>query len=311
MARALGSLDLPHDPRLLVGLTTGDDAGVYKIREDLALIQTIDFITPVVDDPFFFGQIAAANALSDVYAMGGDPLMAMNVVCFPACKLDMGVLGEILKGGLSKVKEAGAVLVGGHSVDDLELKYGLSVTGVVHPEKVVTNAGARPEDLLFLTKPLGLGIVATAIKGGLAEPPVAEKVGKIMATLNRDSSREMLKRGVHACTDVTGFGLVGHGLEMARASGVTLEIELDMLPIIKEALEYAAMGLIPAGAYDNQECYREEVDYAREPGDLEMFLYDPQTSGGLLIALTSDTAHDFPWPCIGRVVEGEGRIRIL
>ena len=294
-----------------MGLTTGDDAGVYKLREDLALIQTVDFITPVVDDPFLFGEIAAANALSDVYAMGGQPLTVLNVVCFPGCKLGMEVLEKVLAGGLNKVKEAGALLVGGHSVDDLELKYGLAVTGVVHPEKVVTNAGARPGDLLFLTKPLGLGIVATAVKGGLADPAVAKKAGEIMATLNRDASLAMLERGVHACTDVTGFGLVGHGLEMARASGVTLELELERLPIIKEALEYAAMGLIPAGAYDNQECYRARVDYGRDPGELEMFLYDPQTSGGLLIALPPRGADGFPWPCIGRVVPGEGRIRIV
>ena len=294
-----------------MGLITGDDAGVYKLREDLALIQTIDFITPVVDDPFLFGEIAAANALSDVYAMGGQPLTVLNVVCFPGCKLGMEVLEKVLAGGLNKVKEAGALLVGGHSVDDLELKYGLAVTGVVHPEKVVTNAGARPGDLLFLTKPLGLGIVATAIKGGLADPPVAKKAGEIMATLNRDASLAMLERGVHACTDVTGFGLVGHGLEMARASGVTLELELERLPVIEEALEYAAMGLIPAGAYDNQECYRDRVDYGRDPGELEMLLYDPQTSGGLLMALPPRGAHGFPWPCIGRVVPGEGRIRIV
>jgi len=296
---------------LLVGLSTGDDAGVYKLREDLALIQTVDFITPVVDDPYLFGQIAAANALSDVYAMGGDPIIAMNVVCFPACKLDIGVLQAILKGGLSKVKEAGGLLVGGHSVDDLELKYGLCVTGVVHPQSVVTNAGARPGDLLFLTKPLGLGIMATAIKGGLVEPHVEKKVGAIMATLNREASHQMRKRGVHACTDVTGFGLVGHGLEMAKASGVTLEIELERLPIIEEAWEYAAMGLIPAMAYDNQECYRDSVELNREPGDAEIFLYDPQTSGGLLIALPPDTAQDFPWPCIGRVVEGAGKITLI
>ncbi len=305
------TLDLPKDPHLLVGLATGDDAGVYKIREDLALIQTLDFITPVVDDPCIFGQIAAANALSDVYAMGGDPLMAVNVVCFPACKLDIGVLRAILRGGLSKVKEAGALLVGGHSVDDLELKYGLCVTGVIHPHRVVTNAGAQPGDLLFLTKPLGLGIVATAIKGGLVEPYVEEKAGTIMATLNREASHQMGERGVHACTDVTGFGLTGHGLEMARASRVTLEIELEHLPIIEEALEYAAMGLIPAMAYDNRECYKVNVELNRDPGDSEIFLYDPQTSGGLLIALPPDTARDFPWPCIGRVVEGDGKIKLV
>ncbi len=305
------SLDIPQDPHLLVGLATGDDAGVYKISEDLALIQTIDFITPVVDDPFLFGQIAAANALSDVYAMGGEPLMAMNVVCFPTCKLEMEVLEKILAGGLGKVKETGALLVGGHSVDDLELKYGLAVTGAIHPQEVVTNAGARPGDLLFLTKPLGLGIVATAIKGGLASPAVAEEAGSAMASLNREASRQMRKRGVHACTDVTGFGLVGHGLEMAKASGVTLEIELERLPIIEGVLEYSSMGLIPAMAYENQESFRSYVDYVRDPGELEILLYDPQTSGGLLIALPSDKAQGFPWPCIGRVVKGDGRFRVV
>ena len=307
----LRSLDLPQDPRLLVGLATGDDAGVYRIRDDLALIFTIDFITPVVDDPRLFGRIAAANALSDVYAMGGDPIVAMNVVCFPACKLETEVLHPILKGGLDKLKEAGVLLVGGHSVDDLELKYGLSVTGVVHPDRVVTNAGARPGDLLFLTKPLGLGILATAIKSGLADSAAIEKAGLIMATLNREASLQMRDRDVHACTDVTGFGLVGHGSEMARASGVTLEIEMDRLPIMEEAFEYASMGLIPAMAYDNKDCYGAVVELVAEPGDAEIFLYDPQTSGGLLIALPPDRFQGFPWPSIGRVVEGRPRVRVV
>ena len=307
----LRSLDLPQDPRLLVGLATGDDAGVYKIRDDIALIFTIDFITPVVDDPRLFGQIAAANALSDVYAMGGDPVTAMNVVCFPACKLGIEVLQAILEGGLSKLKEAEVLLVGGHSVDDLELKYGLSVTGVVHPDKVVTNSGARPGDILFLTKPLGLGILATAVKGGLAGPAEMEKAGQIMTTLNREASLRMRERDVHACTDVTGFGLAGHGLEMARASGVVLEIEMDRLPIMEDALEYASMGLIPAMAYDNRECYGTAVELVAEPGNTEIFLYDPQTSGGLLIALPPDRARGFPWPSIGRVVEGRPCVKVV
>jgi len=294
----------------LVGIHTGDDAGVYKLSENTALIQTVDYITPVIDDPYTFGQIAAANALSDVYAMGGVPLTALNIVCFPTCKLKIEVLKAILEGGLSKIKEAGAILIGGHSVDDMELKYGLSITGVVHPERIITNAGAKPGDFLFLTKPLGLGIIVTAIKGGLASEDAIEKATALMITLNRESSQKMQERQAHACTDITGFGLIGHAVEMAKASKVNIEFWLDKIPFISEALEYASMGLIPAMAYLNKECFSHFVICEKELKDLEMLLYDPQTSGGLLIAFPENN-ESFPWPCIGRIVKGEGKVKII
>ncbi len=214
----LADLPLETDPNLLVGRETSDDAGVYKLRDDLALIQTLDFFTPIVNDPYLFGQIAAVNALSDVYAMGGKPLTAMNIVCFPKKTLDKSVLKEILKGGLEKIHEAGALLVGGHSVDDVELKYGLSVTGIIHPDKVMTNAGARPGDQLILTKPIGTGIIATALKGKAASPEAEEAMIRVMVESNRIGAEVMQEVGAHVCTDITGFGLLGHALEMAIAS---------------------------------------------------------------------------------------------
>ena len=218
------TLPLETDPNLLVGRETSDDAGVYKLRDDLALIQTLDFFTPIVNDPYLFGQIAAVNALSDIYAMGGKPLTAMNIVCFPKNTLDKSVLKEILKGGLEKIHEAGALLVGGHSVDDVELKYGLSVTGIVHPDKVMTNAGARPGDQLILTKPIGTGIIATALKGKAASREAEEAMIRVMVESNRIGAEVMQEIGAHGCTDITGFGLLGHALEMAVASKHSLTI---------------------------------------------------------------------------------------
>lgn len=277
-----------EDDRLIVGLETADDAAVYKINDDLALIQTLDFFTPVVDDPYTFGQIAATNSLSDVYAMGGDPTMAMNIVCFPNC-LDPQVLAEILKGGHSKVAEAGAITVGGHTVEDDEPKYGLSVSGFVHPSKVLANSGARPGDYLVITKPLGLGIINSAIKGQLVGPgdeEYEEAVG-VMTCLNK-YGKEAIDRagGVNGLTDITGFGLVGHGLEMAEASGVSIEIDHKKIPIVMGALEYARMGLVPAGAYDNRNhvANRVLIDDKVEQ-DIRDILFDPQTSGGLLISV--------------------------
>jgi selenide,water dikinase len=239
-----------------------------------------------VDDPYFFGQVAAANALSDVYAMGGRPLLALNIVCFPKEGLDKNILKEILRGGLEKVQEAGAVLAGGHSVDDREIKFGLSVVGLVHPQKFVTNAGARPGDRLLLTKPLGTGIIATAVKGGLASEAAQKRALEVMTTLNRQASEAMMEVGVHAATDITGFGLLGHALEMANASGVSLTIEAHRVPMIKEAVEYARMGLVPAGDFENKKFCQKVVEVA--PGVdsfLLEILYDAQTSGGLLIAV--------------------------
>ena len=276
---------------MIVGLSRADDAGVYKISDDLALIQTVDFFTPVVDDPYMFGQIAAANALSDVYAMGGVPRTAMNLVCFPAKEMDLSVLREIVQGGIDKVKEAGCVLIGGHTVEDKELKYGLSVTGVVHPDRVLTKSALQAGDRLVITKPLGTGIVNTAIKAGLASEAVTDRVTRQMAALNRQAARVMDGFSVHACTDVTGFGLIGHLAEMVEKSGCSVRIESAAVPRIEEAIEYAAMGLIPAGAYRNRE-FREKM-VQRGPAvklSVEDLFYDPQTSGGLLICAAEEAA---------------------
>jgi len=276
---------------VIVGLSRADDAGVYKISDDLALIQTVDFFTPVVDDPYMFGQIAAANALSDVYAMGGVPRTAMNLVCFPAKEMDLSVLREIVQGGIDKVKEAGCVLIGGHTVEDKELKYGLSVTGVVHPDRVLTKGALQAGDRLVITKPLGTGIVNTAIKAGLASQAVTDRVTRQMAALNRQAARVMDGFSVHACTDVTGFGLIGHLAEMVEQSGCSVRIESAAVPRIEEAIEYAAMGLIPAGAYRNRE-FRAKMVH-RGPAvklSVEDLFYDPQTSGGLLICAAEELA---------------------
>lgn len=293
MTQVLRQLPKMSDERLLVGLETSDDAAVYKIDDNLAMIQTLDFFTPVVDDPFTFGQIAATNSLSDVYAMGGEPKLAMNIVCFPNC-LSPDVLAEILKGGYDKVKEAGAVVVGGHTVEDDEPKYGLSITGFVHPDKILTNSNAKVGDILIITKPLGLGIINTAIKGELADKDAYDIAVKLMTTLNK-YAKDAIDQvgGVNSLTDVTGFGLIGHGVEMAQASGVTIKIDHKKLPIIPQALEYANMGLIPAGAYANKEHTADDV-YINEivPKNIEDVLYDPQTSGGLLISVKESKAEE-------------------
>jgi len=283
----------PTDENVIVGLDRADDAGVYRISDDLALIQTVDFFTPIVDDPYWFGQIAAANALSDVYAMGGTPKTAMNLVAFPVKDMDISILRRIIQGGVDKLTEAGVVLVGGHSIEDKELKYGLSVTGFVHPQRVLTKKNLRAGDRLVLTKPLGTGIVNTAIKAGMASSELIEKVTGLMAGLNRVAAEVMPAFEVHACTDVTGFGLLGHLAEMVSGSGLGVRIFAGQVPVIPEALEFASMGLIPAGAYKNKE-FREAmvvfepgVDRARQ--DL---LCDPQTSGGLLIGVNGTQAVD-------------------
>ncbi len=246
----------------------------------------MDFFTPIVDDPYLFGRIAAANALSDVYAMGGKPLLAMNLVAFPSKKLDLAILKEILRGGLDTLNEAGALLVGGHSIEDDEIKYGLSLTGTVHPNQVLLNSGAQPGDQLLLTKPIGTGILATAIKGGLAGDDTEKMIGRVMAYLNRQAAQALAGSGAHACTDITGFGLIGHLYEMAAASGVAIELRAAAVPLLPEVLHFAAMGIIPEGAHNNRCHYRRFVNCAL-PGEndpLEIVMYDPQTSGGLLIA---------------------------
>ncbi len=256
------------------------------MTDDIALVQTIDFFTPIVDDPFNFGQIAAANALSDVYAMGGKPLTAMNVVAFPIKKVDAGILKEILKGGYSKIQEAGALLVGGHSIDDVDMKYGLSVTGIAHPNKILTNARARPGDRLVLTKPLGTGIIATALKGGIASQEAMTKITESMATLNRVASEVMMEVGVNACTDITGFGFLGHASEMAIASDVGIVIQSQSVPIFPQAEEYASMGMVPGGTGRNRDFAACKVEILGYVPDTKMdILYDAQTSGGLLISV--------------------------
>jgi selenide,water dikinase len=278
-------------PNLLVGIEHIDDAGVFKIRDDLALVQTVDFFTPIVDDPYTFGQIAAANALSDVYAMGGVPITAMNLVAFPIHAMEIEVLREILKGGLDKMREAEVVLVGGHSIEDQELKYGLAVTGLIHPDAILTNTGAVAGDWIILTKPLGTGIINTAQKGGMAAPEAVQKAIEVMAELNRKAAEVMKGFRVHACTDVTGFGLLGHLSEMLGAGKIGIKIALDAVPILPQAEEYAGMGLVPGGARRNREFYAPKVQGAKgcTPSLLDI-LYDPQTSGGLLIAVAEEDA---------------------
>jgi len=270
-----------------------EDAGVYKLTDDLAVIQTLDFFTPIVDEPYSFGQVAAANALSDVYAMGGRPLTAMNIVCFPIKTMDISVLQEILAGGLEKVHEAGAIVVGGHTVEDAELKYGLSVTGVIHPNKVVLNTGAQVGDKLILTKPLGTGIISTAIKGGVASAGAEAKIVKSMTTLNRKAAELMQETGVHAGTDVTGFGLLGHACEMIDGSDVGMVIHSAAVPFFAEARDYAEKGLTPGGLHRNREFRASMVSMKKSvPDYMADILFDPQTSGGLLISVAPEKAQE-------------------
>jgi len=286
-------MEFPADPNLIIGMDSMDDAGVYKITDDIAIIQTVDFFTPIVDDPYWFGQIAAANALSDVYAMGGIPKTAMNIVAFPIKEMDISILRKIIQGGIDKMKEANVVLVGGHSVEDKELKYGLSVTGFVHPDRILTKKNQTIGDRLILTKPLGTGIINTAIKGGLASGVVIKFVTHLMATLNRDAAQVMKGFSVHACTDITGFGLIGHVAEMVVDSDFGIGLWSEKIPIIPEAFDYAAMGLVPAGAYKNREFRECMVNISPSVKQTVLdILYDPQTSGGLLICVDSKSADD-------------------
>ena len=286
-------MTFPTDENVLVGLERADDAGVYRLSDDLALIQTVDFFTPIVDDPYWFGQIAAANALSDIYAMGGVPKTAMNLVGFPLKTMDISILRQIIQGGIDKMVEAEVVLVGGHSVEDSELKYGLSVTGFVHPKRFLVKKNLKAGDTLILTKPLGTGIINTAIKGGLASDELIERVTRIMATLNRRAADVMAAYPVHACTDITGFGLLGHLAEMVCGSGHSLLVQSPKVPILPEASEYAAMGLVPAGAYHNK-TFREQMVSFEASVDALMrdILFDPQTSGGLLISVAGERAEE-------------------
>jgi selenide,water dikinase len=316
----LAHLTVPTDGNVLVGTATSDDAGVYRINDELALIQTVDFFPPVVDDPYDFGRIAAANALSDVYAMGGIPKMALNIVAFPTETMALTVLREVLAGGIAKLEEAKTVLLGGHSVVDQELKYGLAVTGFVHPEKILTNQGLQPGDLLVLTKPLGTGIVNTAIKAGLANPELSRKVTEQMAQLNKMAGEVMADFPVSACTDVTGFGLLGHLAEMVLGGGVSVTIHSASVPYIAEAVEFAAMGMVPAGSFANRQHRAGLIEMAEDFDPLlRDILYDPQTSGGLLIGCPEKLAfllvarmqeRGVPAAVVGQVT-GRGQERIV
>jgi selenide,water dikinase len=284
-------LSIPRDANVLVGIGTGDDAGVYRISESAALIQTVDYITPIVDDPYTFGRIAACNSLSDVYAMGGRPITALNIVCFPTGKFTFDILGEILKGGLAVIEEAGACLLGGHSVDDPELKYGLSVTGIVHPERFLRNDTPREGDALVLTKPLGTGIIATAIKAGRSDGGVVETFVRSMTALNRTAAELMVAYGAHACTDITGFGLIGHAREMLGSNRLELVIESGSVPVLPGAREAAAGGFIPGGMYRNRDFISTLCSFTPAVSQvMRDVMFDPQTSGGLLIALEKGAA---------------------
>src|SRR4030043_1115353 len=289
----MAALPVIKHPNLMVGYETADDAGVYKLTDELAIVQTLDFFPPIVNDPYQFGRIAAANSLSDVYAKGGRPLTAMNIVCFPSKDLPKEVLKEILRGGLEKIHEAGALLVGGKSVDDKELKYGLSVTGLIHPDRIITNSGSQVGDRLILTKPIGTGVITTAIKGKMASQSAVNTLIEVASTLNKKASEIMLKYGCHACTDITGFGLGGHLLEVARASKVDITIYVDKVPLLPGAKKYALRGLIPAGSYAIKHfCEKSvEIDTRIETVLIDL-IFDPQTSGGLVISLDTDVADD-------------------
>ena len=306
--RALKAVPRVTNEKVLVGYDTSDDAGVYDLSqpgsEPLAIVQTVDFFTPIVDDPFAFGGIAAANALSDVYAMGGRPITALSLVVYPA-KGDLHDLEQILQGGAAKINEAGCVILGGHSISDDEVKFGYSVTGVIDPRKVLTNAGAKAGDVLLFTKRIGTGVISTALKRGTADNQHVEESIAQMLTLNRSACDEMLKRSVHSCTDVTGFGLLGHAREMALASNVTLEIHASAIRYLPGAIEYSKAGAHSGGLHNNRDFVESCVEMSDSiPAEIQALLYDPQTSGGLLIALPEHDAQNFPGAyAIGRVTE--------
>ena len=303
----LASLPRVENGNVLIGFDTADDAGVYKLTPELALVQTVDFFTPIVDDPYTYGAIAAANSLSDVYAMGGAPISALSILAYPA-KGDLEDLEQILRGGSEKIREAGCALIGGHSIADDEIKFGYAVTGTVHPARVKPNAGARAGDALVLTKRIGTGVISTALKRGIAREADVEASIESMLRLNREACERMLRFDVHGCTDVTGFGLIGHGREMALASGVTLEIACDAVEFLPGALDYARQGALPGGLKNNREFASCAVEPARAPAaEVEELLYDPQTSGGLLISLPESDGAE-----LVRSLEGAFRIgRVL
>jgi selenium donor protein len=322
LEQVLSRLPVPVDPQVLVGTDTADDAAVYRLNEEIALVQTVDFFTPIVDDAYWFGAISAANSLSDIYAMGARPLFALNIVGFPSNRLPMRVLERILQGAADKAAEAGVSIIGGHTVDDTEPKYGLAVTGVVHPGRVVRNSTAQPGDLLVLTKPLGTGIVSTAVKRGLVDEAAAQQAAEMMATLNRPAAEAMLTVGANACTDITGFGLLGHLREMAAGSAVDVTLHAGAVPLLPAARTFAAADVVPGGTLNNLAFVEQHVDFAPEVSRVQqLLLADAQTSGGLLISLPAANA-DALLPAlraagvadaaiIGRVTgRGAGQIRV-
>lgn len=289
LAQLLEGIQVHSDPKLLVGFDKSDDASVYQISDELALVQTVDFFPPIADDPYLFGQIAATNALSDVYAMGGEPKLALNLMCVPK-EMPSEAVHQMLRGGYDKVYEAGCLITGGHSIFDNEPKYGLAVTGFVHPDRILTNSGARDGDVLILTKPLGIGVLTTAFKGELASPEGMELAYRLMTTLNKSARDALVKYRVHACTDVTGFSLLGHLLEMAQGSGVQAVLHVDQIDLIPEALELAKMGVLPEGMYRNRTFAESFVDMGDTPLYKQDVLFDPQTAGGLLAAVHPEDA---------------------
>lgn len=310
------------NPNVLVGLDTSDDAGVYKLTDELAIVQTLDFFTPIVDDPYDFGQVAAANAISDVYAMGGTPVTALNIVAFPISELDKSILTEILRGAGDKLKEAGIALVGGHSIDDQEPKFGLQVTGTIHPDKVLANTGAQPGDQLILTKPIGVGIMTSAIKKGLVSEEETARVTKVMTTLNKTAAETMTSYNVHASTDVTGFGLLGHASEMAAGSNVGIEITAKDVPVLPRVKELAEGGTVPGGSRNNFDHVSGIVTYSAAMSDVEkLILCDAVTSGGLLISVAPEDAEGLlsdlqnkqvEAKIIGEVTaDNKGKIRVI
>lgn len=322
--QVLHRLPAMKHPDLLAGVDHFEDAGVYRLGEDLAIVMTTDFFPPLVDDPYTFGQIAAANSLSDVYAMGGEPFAALNIVGFPDNQLDMDLLGEILRGGAVKVLEAGAVIAGGHSVRDSEIKYGLSVAGRIHPDRIIRNAGARPGDALILTKPIGSGVLTTAAKKGLIQPQELDEAIAVMALLNRAAGEAMVKVGVHAATDITGFGLLGHAFEMAEASDVTLVIEASAVPLMAQTYKLASSGCVTRAHNSTLARLGDQLAAGRVADTLVKLLADAQTSGGLLISVAPEKvpalmhAHGpnprdiAPPTLIGRVESSSGgRVRLV
>ena len=319
LARLLEGIQVHNDPRLLVGFDKSDDASVYRISDELALVQTVDFFPPIADDPYLFGQIAAANALSDVYAMGGEPKLALNLMCVPK-DMPPAAIHQMLRGCYDKVYEAGCLITGGHSIFDSEPKYGLAVTGFVHPERILTNSGARPGDVLVLTKPLGTGVLTTAFKGELASREGMELAFRLMSTLNKSARDVLVKYRVRACTDVTGFSLLGHLLEMAQGSDVRAVLHVDRIDLIPEALELAKMGVLPEGMYRNRTFAESFVDMGDTPLYQQDVLFDPQTSGGLLAAVHPEDSEALLAELrtcvpsaqrIGEVLPSQGNVRIL